>query len=74
MSPADGNIVNQRQAPKLVCPRGGSDWVCRVWRNGIFEQHVLRALHYSPYYCDSCNRRFYQRRWNRRHIRSNMAE
>ena len=69
-----GNMENQHQDPKLVCPRCGSDWVCRSWRNGIFEQHVLRALRYNPYYCDSCNRRFYRRTWNERHIRNSLAE
>jgi hypothetical protein len=74
MCPANANVGNQRQAHKPVRPRCGSDWVCRSWRNGIFEQHVLRALHYSPYYCDSCNRKFYRRRWGQRHIRSSLVE
>ena len=67
-------MENQRQAPKLKCPRCGSDWVCRSWRNGIFEQHVLRAFHYSPYYCDCCSHRFYLRRSSQRHIRRSPAE
>jgi hypothetical protein len=48
----------QNQVPKLVCPRCGSDWVCRSWRSGVFERHLLRVFHYSPYCCDCCNVRF----------------
>jgi hypothetical protein len=39
---ADGNMENQRQTPKLVCPRCGSDWVCQSWRNGI-SARLLRS-------------------------------
>jgi len=54
--------VESRSSPKTVCPRCGSSWVCRVYRIGMIERHLLRALGRSPYRCDCCEHRFYLRR------------
>lgn len=48
-------------ARKTLCPRCGSSWVCRAYRIGLIERHLLRAFSFSPYRCDSCDRRFYLR-------------
>jgi transposase-like protein len=57
-----GNVPESSQPHfKLLCPRCGSDWTYRSGRIGIFEKRVLRLLQFSPYRCDSCNRRFYHR-------------
>jgi transposase-like protein len=46
---------------KTACPRCGSSWIGRSYRSGLIERHVLRAFGFSPYRCDSCDRRFYLR-------------
>jgi hypothetical protein len=48
-------------ARKTLCPRCGSSWVCRAYRIGLIERHLLRAFSLSPYRCDRCDRRFYRR-------------
>jgi len=53
--------MESQEGRKTRCPRCGSSWVCRAYRIGVVERHLLRALHLSPYRCDRCDRRFYRR-------------
>ena len=60
LSPSGGALgaFNRR---KRICTHCGSDEIYRQRPRGIIERHVVRAFHFAPYWCASCDRRCYLR-------------
>lgn len=39
----------------------GSDELYRQRPRGIIEQHIFRTFHFAPFWCATCDKRFYLR-------------
>jgi DNA-directed RNA polymerase subunit RPC12/RpoP len=44
-----------------ICTHCGSEEIFRQRPLGLIERHLLRALRFVPYWCATCNTRFYLR-------------
>ena len=44
-----------------ICTHCGSDEIYRQRTRGLIERHIFKALHFLPYWCAGCDKRFYVR-------------
>jgi hypothetical protein len=63
ISPADplgaSHSKPKKSPARHICPHCSGEEVYRQRARGIIERHVVRAIRFFPFWCASCDRRFY---------------
>jgi DNA-directed RNA polymerase subunit RPC12/RpoP len=49
------------RTPTHICTYCGSDEIYRQRPRGLIERHIFKVLHFLPYWCAGCDKRFYIR-------------
>jgi hypothetical protein len=52
---------SHKSSRRRLCPHCSSDEIYRQRARGIIERHFARAIHFFPFWCAACDRRFYVR-------------